>query len=73
MVRRDTFINFIRKLGYSYKSTQKRTFLYRKTGGTHFISVPKADNLGDAFVMSALHQAGVPEEKIKLFLASAKS
>ena len=35
MVRRDRFINKIRELKYSYKDQQKRTYLYRKTGGTH--------------------------------------
>jgi hypothetical protein len=73
MVRRETFINKIRTLQYHYKSKQKRTFLYRKTGGTHYISVPMADLLEDAFVASALRQAGLSEAEIQSFLASAKS
>jgi len=43
MVRRDRFINKIRKLGYTYKSRQKRMYLWRKKGGTHYMSVPMAD------------------------------
>ena len=68
MVRRQTFINKIRSLGYSYKSQQKRTYLYRKAGGTHYISVPMADLLEDEFVTSALRQAGAPEDEIQSFL-----
>ncbi len=70
MVRRESFINKIREMRYVYKSTQKRTFLYRKIGGTHYISVPKADLLDDVFVASALRQAGEPEERIRSFIGS---
>lgn len=73
MVRRDAFINKIRELKYAFKSQQKRTYLYRKTNGTHFIPVPKADLLEDEFVISTLHQAGVSQDEIKSFLASVKS
>ena len=73
MVRRQNFINKIRSLSYAYKSQQKRTYLYRKTGGTHYISVPMADLLEDEFVMSSLRQAGCSEEEVWTFLASAKS
>jgi hypothetical protein len=73
MVRRESFINKIRTLGYSYKDQQKRTYLYRKVGGTHYISVPMADFLEDEFVMSALRQAGEAQEAIQSFIASAKS
>jgi hypothetical protein len=73
MVRRETFINKIRTLEYHYKSKQKRTYLYRKTGGTHYISVPMADLLEDEFVISTLRQAGLSETEIQSFVASAKS
>ena len=72
MVRRETFINKIRELNYSYKDQQKRTYLYRKTGGTHYISVPMADLLEDEYVTSTLRQARCTEEDIKAFLASTK-
>ena len=72
MVRRESFINKIRELKYSYKSQQKRTYLYRKTGGTHYISVPMADLLEDEYVMSTLRQAGCNENEIRAFLAVAK-
>ena len=70
MVRRESFVNKIRELEYAYKSTQKRTFLYRKKGGTHYISVPKADLLDESFVTSALRQAGIAIEEIKAFIGS---
>ena len=73
MVRRDSFINKIRALNYSYKDQQKRTYLYRKTGGTHYISVPMADLLEDEYVSTTLRQAGCPDDEIEAFLAGAKS
>jgi hypothetical protein len=73
MVRRETFINKIRSLKYSFKSKQKRTYLYRKTNGTHYISVPMADLLEDEFVISTLRQAGIPQSEIQSFLTSEKS
>lgn len=73
MVRRESFVNKIRSLNYTYKSQQKRTYLWRKVGGTHYISVPMADLLEDEFVTSALRQAGCTDEDIHAFLASAKA
>jgi hypothetical protein len=73
MVPRECFVNRIRDLGYTFKGQQKRTYLWRKRGGTHFISVPMADMLEDEFVTSSLKQAGMPEDQIKSFIASAKS
>jgi hypothetical protein len=73
MVPREHFVNKIRSLGYKYKTQHKRTYLYRKTNGTHFIPVPKSDLLEDEYVISALRQAGLADEDIKAFLASAKS
>jgi hypothetical protein len=72
MVPRQAFINIIRELGYRYKKTQKRTYLYRKAGGTHCIFVPVKDKLDDIYVRSALHQAGVPENEIDSYLRDAK-
>jgi hypothetical protein len=73
MVRREVFVNKIRTLDYYFKSEQKRTYLYRKRGGTHFISVPMADQLEDEFVISTLCQAGLSLSEARSFLASAKS
>lgn len=73
MVRRETFINKIRTLKYYFVSKQKRTDLWRKRGGTHYISIPLRDLLEDDFVISSLRQAGVPDDEIHSYLASAKS
>jgi len=73
MVRREKFVNKIRSLGYTFKSQQKRTYLYRKAGGTHYIPVPKADLLEDDFVNSSLRQAGCSQDEIRAFLADAKA
>lgn len=73
MIRRQHFIAKIRSLGYGYKSTQKRTYLYRRAGGTHYISVPMRDQLTDTYVRSALHQAGCSDDEIRAFLEDATS
>jgi hypothetical protein len=68
MVRRESFINKIRSLRYEYKTQQKRTYLYRRKGGTHYISVPMADLLEDEFVLSSLRQAGEKDHDIRAFI-----
>jgi len=73
MVRREAYINKIRQLGYSYKGQQKRTYLYRKSGTTEYLSVPMRDWIEDDTIRVALRQKGVPEKEIDAFLASAKS
>lgn len=73
MVRRESFINKIRELKYSYKDQQKRTYLYRKVGGTHYICVPMAHLLTDEYVISTLRQAGCAEDEIRAFVASTKT
>ena len=70
MVRKEAFINKIRELNYTYKKQQKRVDLWRKAGGTHFISVPRRDLLDEEFVSSSLRQAGVSEEEIRTFISS---
>jgi len=73
MIHRDTYINKIRKMGYTYKTQQKRTDLWRKIGGIHFISVPRCDLLELDFVRSTLRQAGATTREIESFIASATS
>jgi hypothetical protein len=73
MVHRDCFINKIRHHGYTYKSQQLRTQLWRKKGSTKRMFVPLAQLLEDDYVIGTLRQADVPEAEIRSFLASAKS
>lgn len=73
MVRREHFVNKIRELGFSYKTQQKRTYLFRRTNSTSYISVPMADLLEDEFVGHSLRQAGCSEEAIRAFLTACKS
>lgn len=73
MVRRESFINKIRTLEFKYKTQQKRTYLYRQSGTTNYISVPMKDLLEDEYVQNALRQAGCEPEEIASFLSSAKS
>lgn len=72
MVRRETFINKIRELGYTFKRPQKRTELWRKRGGTHCIFLPMNVLLEDTYVLSTLAQAGCSEAEAKAFLSLAK-
>jgi len=73
MVSKESFVNKIRKLNYTFKSQQKRTDLWRKKGGTHCIFVPLKDELEDEFVISALRQAGENDKEIQAFMSSARS
>ncbi len=73
MIPRSHFINKIRALGYTFKTRQKRTQLWRKRGGTHYLSVPLSDRLEEGFVVSSLRQAGCKDDEIRAFIASAKS
>jgi len=67
-----TLNDMFRDLGYQYKTTQKRTYLYRRHGTTSYVSVPMADFLTDEFVNSSLRQAGLGEQEARQFIASAK-
>ena len=42
MIKRKRFLCKVRKLGYSFKKSQKRTELYRKSGITDYIHLPKS-------------------------------
>ena len=72
MVSKESFVNKIRKLGYTFKTQLKRVDLWRKSGGTHCIFVPRCDKLEDEFVTSSLRQAGETDANIRAFLSSAK-
>ena len=69
MIPRDAFINKIRDLGYAYKDQLKRTYLYRKTGGTHCIYVKMSDLLDDEYVRNSLRQAGMLGPDIEQFIS----
>jgi hypothetical protein len=69
MVRRDTYLNKIRELRYTLKNETKRVHIFRKKGGTHYITVHKCDKLEDDFVRSSLAQAGLTPADIEAFMA----
>lgn len=73
MIPKSHYVNKIRSLGYTFNSQQKRTDLWRKKGGTHYIPVPQNELLEEEFVISSLRQAGCSNEEIKAFIAAAKS
>jgi len=69
MIHRDAFVNKIRSLGYTYKDQLKRTYLYRKTGGTHCIYVKMCDLLDEEFIRNSLRQAGMSNPDIEQFIS----
>ncbi len=71
MVRREHFVNKLRALDYTFKDERKRVRIWRKRGGTHYISVPKCDLLEETYVHSTLRQAGCQEAEIQAFIKSA--
>jgi hypothetical protein len=73
MISKSAFIRKIRELGYRHKSQQARTHMYRKDGGTHCIFVRDKDVLSDDFVKGALGQAGLTDQDIRAFIATAES
>ncbi len=71
MIPKQQFINKLRKIGYTYKTTLKRVDLYRR--GTHFIPVRRNDNLSEEFCVSSLRQALCTEEEIRDFIKDARA
>ena len=70
MVNRQSFVNKLREKKYSFKTQQKRTYLWKKDGGTHRVFVPMKDLLDDEWVESQLRQMGCDEAEIKNFINS---
>jgi hypothetical protein len=73
VIPKQSFVNKIRLLDYTYKTRAKRTDLWRKRGGTHFIAVPLSDSLEEEFVVSSLRQAGLKDDEIRAFISAAKA
>ena len=72
MIPRDSLINKLRALGYSYKDQQKRTDLYRRRGGTEIAFVPRTRLLTERYVRSILRQAGCEDADIEAFIGAYK-
>jgi hypothetical protein len=73
MVNRQAFVNKLCEKKYSFKGQQKRTYLWKKDGGTHRVFVPMKDLLDDEWVQSQLGQMGCSAEEIRLFIGSRKN
>ena len=71
-VRKEVFVNKLRELGYSFKEQKKRIDLYRRNNPVHYVSIPRCDLLSEAFVQSALRQAGLTEDEIQEFIAAVR-
>jgi hypothetical protein len=70
MILKDTFVNKIRALGYTFKSQHKRIRIWRKTGGSHRIFVPLCKLLEDEYVRSQLNQTCLmTREEIEQFIS----
>jgi hypothetical protein len=73
MIRREAFMNKIREIGFTYKTQQKRTTLWRQSGTTNYISMPMKDWLEDEYVQYELRKGGCSQQDIDSFFASCKS
>lgn len=73
MTDRQTFINKLHELNYTFKKEKKRISIWRKRGGTHIVSLPHNMKLADEYVKSTLRQCGLNEAEILAFVTSAKS
>src|SRR6266581_2822235 len=70
MIPRDTFINKLRALGYTYSDQTDKSQLWRKKGGTHCVWIRrKEDPLSEAYVRSTLTQCGCALGEIERFVA----
>lgn len=69
MVSRQSFINKLREQNYTYKNQLKRTYMWKKKGGTHMVFVPMTEFLDDEWVQSQLGQMGCTAEEIKSFIS----
>jgi hypothetical protein len=70
MIPRERLINKLREIKYRYQDQTTRVQLYRKIGGTHFVTIPKkADPISDSTVISILKQCGVSDEETEKFIA----
>lgn len=72
MVSRSAVINKLRELNYSYKEQLKRTYVYKKDGGTQRVFVPMRDLIADEWVMSQFQQIGMTEDEVKRFIGMCK-
>ncbi len=73
MIAKRFFVNKIRELGYTHHEQKKRVDIWRKRGGDHYVSIPRCDNLEDAYVVSTLRQCGLKDPEIKRFVTESNS
>lgn len=64
-IPRPQFINKLRELTYTYKTRTKRISLWKKRGGTHYVSVPNTEKLTEPWVISTLRQCGLSDDEIR--------
>ena len=69
MIKRKRFLSEIRELGYSFKKRRKRTELYRKSGTTDYIHLPRTALLHETYVRHTLRFAGLSDEQIRNFIS----
>lgn len=71
MIKRTTFINKLRELGYTYDDQTDRSQLWRKVGGTHEVWIKrKLDPVTDEYVRNVLRQCGLDEAPTEVFIVN---
>jgi len=69
MISKPRFVEQLRALGYRFQDQTKRVELWRRSGSTHRVIVPKCDELDPLYVRGVLRQCGMKERDIAEFLA----
>ena len=72
MIPRDALINKLRTLKFHFKRRTDRIELYRQSGSTCRVEVPRRDLLDETYVRIVLNHAGATMHEIDLFIAEAR-
>ena len=70
-IRRPQVVARLREAGWHYQDATKRVELYRRTGSTDRIVVPKRDSFEESLVRLVLRQGGLTPQQIEQFLRQA--
>lgn len=71
MISQKSVIKKLRELGYAFKGRCKsdRNEKWRKAGSTHFVFLPRQDQLAELWVRNTLRQCGATPEEIDQLIA----
>jgi hypothetical protein len=73
VISKKRFVNKLRELDYRFKEQLHHQELWRKKGGTHFVLVPRKNQLDELYVIQALRQCGCKADEIQEFIRDCHS